>query len=71
MARASARVRDVTFDEDRPQVRRGSTPEVMAALRNTAIGALRSTGLTHVAACRQFAAQPARAFSLLGIILEY
>jgi predicted transposase YbfD/YdcC len=35
-------VRDVTFDEDRSQVRCGSTPEVMAALRNPAIGLLRT-----------------------------
>lgn len=34
----SHRMRDVTFDEDRSQVRCGSTPRVMAALRNTAIG---------------------------------
>ena len=27
-------VRDVTFDEDRSQVRTGSAPQVMAALRN-------------------------------------
>jgi hypothetical protein len=33
-------VRDVTFDEDRSQVRCGHIPHVMAALRNTAIGLL-------------------------------
>lgn len=60
-------VRDVTFDEDRSQVRCGSTPEVMAAIRNTAIGLLRATGVTNIAAaCRQFAAQPASAVALLG-----
>jgi hypothetical protein len=31
-------VRDVTFDEDRSQVRCGNIPQVMAALRNTVIG---------------------------------
>jgi len=31
-------VRDVTFDEDRSQVRSGNIPQVMAALRNTVIG---------------------------------
>jgi predicted transposase YbfD/YdcC len=61
-------VRDVTFDEDRSQVRCGSTPEVMAALRNTAIGLLRTLGATNIAAaCRQLAAQPASALALLGI----
>ena len=34
-------VRDVTYDEDRSQIRTGTGPEVMAALRNAAIGALR------------------------------
>jgi hypothetical protein len=31
-------VRDVTFDEDRSQVRCGNIPQVMAALRNTTVG---------------------------------
>src|SRR4029453_16820035 len=32
-------VRDVTYDEDRSQIRTGTGPQVMAALRNAAIGA--------------------------------
>lgn len=61
-------VRDVTYDEDRSQVRCGSTPEVMAALRNTSIGLLRVIGATNIAAaCRRLAAQPASALALLGI----
>jgi len=64
-------VRDVTFDEDRSQVRCGSIPQVMAALRNTAIGLLRTAGYTNIAAaCRRFAAQPALALALIGITLE-
>ena len=64
-------VRDVTFDEDRSQVRCGNIPQVMAALRNTAIGVLRWAGHTNIAAaCRQLAAQPTRALALLGIVLE-
>jgi len=64
-------VRDVTFDEDRSQVRCGNIPHVMAALRNTAIGVLRCAGHTNLAAaCRQLAAQPARALALIGIVLE-
>ncbi|MBI3988956.1 MAG: ISAs1 family transposase, partial [candidate division NC10 bacterium] len=52
-------VRDVTFDEDRSQVRGGNIPQVMAALRNTVIGLLRWAGETNIAAaCRRFAAQP-------------
>jgi len=60
-------VRDVTFDEDRSQVRRGHIPEVMAALRNTAIGLMRAAGYHSTAAtCRLFAAQPHKALALLG-----
>jgi len=61
-------VRDVTFDEDRSQVRVGSIPQVMAALRNTAIGLLRLNGATNIAAAtRRMAARPAEALVLLGI----
>src|SRR5881296_3149407 len=64
-------VRDVTFDEDRSQVRCGNIPHVMAALRNTTIGLLRWAGHTNIAAaCRQLAAQPAQALALIGIVLE-
>ena len=64
-------VRDVTFDEDRSQVRSGNIPQIMAALRNTAIGLLRWSGHTNIAAaCRRMAAQPARALALIGIEFE-
>src|SRR5262244_1522195 len=64
-------VRDVTFDEDRSQVRCGNIPQVMAALRNSAIGLLRWAGETNIAAaCRRFAAQPAQALALIGIEFE-
>jgi predicted transposase YbfD/YdcC len=64
-------VRDVTFDEDRSQVRCGNIPQVMAALRNTAIGLLRLAGHTNIAAaCRRLAAQPAQALALIGIEYE-
>lgn len=64
-------VRDVTFDEDRSQVRSGNIPQLMAALRNTTIGLLRGAGFTNIAkACRQMAAQPAKALDLIGIVLE-
>lgn len=64
-------VRDVTFDEDRSQVRCGSIPQVMAALRNTVIGLMRWAGYTNMAAaCRRFAAQPRAALHLIGIALE-
>jgi hypothetical protein len=64
-------VRDVTFDEDRSQVRCGNIPQVMAALRNTVIGLMRWAGYTNIAAaCRRFAAQPAAALHLIGVALE-
>ena len=64
-------VRDVTFDEDRSQVRCGNIPQVMAALRNTTIGLLRWAGHTNIAAaCRRLAAQPVQALALIGIVLE-
>lgn len=43
-------VRDVTFDEDRCQIRTGAAPQVMAALRNTVIGLLRLRGVRNIAA---------------------
>lgn len=43
-------VRDVTFGEDGSQVRKGSAPEVMSALRNVVIGLLRQAGITNIAA---------------------
>jgi predicted transposase YbfD/YdcC len=62
---------DVTFDEDRSQVRCGNIPHVMAAFRNTAIGLLRWAGHTNIAAaCRRLAAQPAQALALIGLTLE-
>lgn len=61
-------VRDVTFDEDRSQVREGSTPQMMAAFRNLAIGLIRVGGETNIAAaCRRFAAQPRAALALIGL----
>ena len=61
-------VRDVTFDEDRSQVRTGNIPQIMAALRNTAIGLMHWAGESSIAAaCRRFAAQPWSALALLGI----
>ncbi len=42
-------MRDVTFGEDASRVRKGSGPQVMAAIRNAAIGFLRFTGATNIA----------------------
>ena len=43
-------VRDVTYDEDRSQVRTANAPRVMASLRNTAITLLRLHGHQNIAA---------------------
>jgi predicted transposase YbfD/YdcC len=59
-------VRDVTFDEDRCQIRTDAAPQVMAALRNTVIGLVHLAGSRKVAeAQRRFAARPFDAISLL------
>jgi predicted transposase YbfD/YdcC len=61
-------VRDVTYDEDRSQIRTGTGPQVMAALRNAAIGALRAAGVTNIAAAnRHHARNSTRPLALLGI----
>ena len=65
-------VRDVTFDEDRSQVRRGAGPQVMATVRNLAISLLRLAGAPFIApALRQAGwSGPPTIFRLLGIDLQ-
>jgi hypothetical protein len=59
-------VRDVTFEEDRSQMRSGAVAHTFAACRNLAIGLLRSAGTSNIAAAlRTFAARPADAALLL------
>lgn len=59
-------VRDVTFGEDLSQVRTGSGPQVMATLRNLAIGILRIAGATNIAqAVRHHARDTNRPLKLL------
>jgi predicted transposase YbfD/YdcC len=61
-------VRDVTFGEDASRIRKGSGPEVMAAVRNATIGFLRSTGATNIAeTIRRNASQVGKLFAKLGI----
>jgi hypothetical protein len=61
-------VRDVTYGEDQSQARCGSVPQVLAALRNTAMGLLRWAGHLNIAAAtRYYAARPCEALALLGI----
>jgi len=59
-------VRDVTFDEDRSQIRTGAGPQVMATLRNLAISLLRLSGWTNIAqGLRHHAADNRRPLTLL------
>lgn len=59
-------VRDVTFQEDRSQMRVGAVAHAFAACRNLAIGLLRSAGATNIAAAlRTYSARPADAALLV------
>ena len=61
-------VRDVTFDEDRSQVRTGAGPRNLAALRNLAISALRLGGTTNIAAgLREHAHRPLLPLTTYGL----
>ena len=61
-------VRDVTFAEDRSQVRTGAGPQVMASLRNLVISILRLTGTTNIAAAlrrnARYSSRPLMAFGV-------
>lgn len=60
-------VRDVTFDEDRSQIRTKGGPRMMATLRNLAISLLRMAGHANIAeAIRSMAAKPHFALQLIG-----
>jgi predicted transposase YbfD/YdcC len=61
-------VRDVTYDEDRSQVRTSNGPQIMAALRNLGITALRLSGITNIAAAlRHHARNPQRPLATFKI----
>ena len=61
-------VRDVTFDEDRSQVRTAHGPQVMAALRNITVTAARLAGFTNIAAAlRHHAHDPRRSLATFKI----
>jgi predicted transposase YbfD/YdcC len=59
-------VRDVSFDEDRCQVRSGAAPQVLAAGRNLAIALLRRAGQFNIAhGLRTMASRPPQAVQLI------
>jgi hypothetical protein len=61
-------VRDVSMGEDASRVRSGSAPQVLAAIRNLAIGLFRRDHWKNIAAAlRHHAAKPLKALALIGI----
>ena len=65
-------VRDDTMGEDRSRIRKGSGPQVMAALRNATIGIMRLTGSDNVAeGLREFGWGPkSRAMRAIGVMTD-
>jgi predicted transposase YbfD/YdcC len=61
-------VRDMTYDEDRSQVRKGNRPQAMAGIRNLAISLVRLAGAQSIAAAtRHLGRQLERPLRLLGL----
>ena len=61
-------VRDVTYDEDRSQIRSGTAPRMMAILRNLAIAIVRGLGFHNVPqGLRHFARRSRFALAVLGL----
>jgi predicted transposase YbfD/YdcC len=60
-------IRDVTFSEDKSQVRTGTAPRALAAFRNLAVTALRFAGRANIAHARRDLHNHNDAFAALGI----
>ena len=61
-------VRDVTLGEDGCRVRKGSAPQVLAAVRNTIVHLVAGLGApSHAAAVRRLNARPQEALALLDL----
>jgi predicted transposase YbfD/YdcC len=61
-------IRDVTYGEDASQTRTGNGPQVMATLRNLAIGIFKLAGHPNIAAaCRHHARDATRTLAALGL----
>ena len=64
-------VRDVIFGEDQSQVRKGSAPQLLAALRNLVIGMLRLSGVKNIAAAlRHYSWKPWETRTLIGLCTD-
>jgi predicted transposase YbfD/YdcC len=61
-------LRDVSYGEDASQIRTGSGPHAMAALRDLAIGTLETAGHTSIAAaCERHTRDASRTLETLGL----
>lgn len=61
-------VRDVTFGEDRCQIKKGSAPRVLASMRNLAIALFRLRGIKNIASgLLKMVLSPREALALVGI----
>lgn len=61
-------IRDMAYDEDRGQIRKGKGPQMMACLRNFAISLLRLAKVKNISkALRDLWAKPHLALRLLGL----
>ncbi len=64
-------VRDVTFGEDKCQVKKGHAPQNLAAFRNAAISLLRHAGHKEIAGTlRDFSYQSRKLLRFLGILKQ-
>jgi hypothetical protein len=64
-------VRDVTFQEDACQIKKGQAPQNFAALRNALISLLRLQGCTNIAAAlRDYTWKSSRLFTTFGILKQ-
>jgi hypothetical protein len=64
-------VRDVTFQEDACQIKKGEAPQNLAALRNALISLLRLQGCANIAAgLRACAWKTSQLFAKLGILKQ-
>lgn len=67
----SHHVRDATMGEDASRIRTGSAPQILAAIRNLAIGWLRHQGATNIAAAlRRNAARVPELIRAIGILKQ-
>jgi hypothetical protein len=61
-------VRDVSFDEDRSQVRKGAAAQLMACLRNVVLNVLRCARVANIAAAlRHLAGNVGKVLRLIGL----